>query len=98
MSESEHVMIEIPDIDSPMHVKAKPIGIEVEGDVEGDNDGKDDGGPGKEEVDIDVGVGVEETSGQVPEMPHQSGWECHVQVRDDHVRYSVSSYNRNYHP
>src|SRR5260370_41688822 len=69
-SESECVTIKIPDVDSPLHVKAKPIGIEVECDIGGDNDGKDVGGMGEEKDDVDIGG--EEMSGQVPKVPCQS--------------------------
>jgi len=52
--------------------------------------------PGEENNDVDIGG--EETSGQVPKVLCQSGWECCARVRDDDARYSVSSYNRNHQP
>ena len=71
MPESKSITIEVPDVDSPLHVKMKPLGIKVDVDAEEESNGKDDGGLGKGSDEIDVDV--EATSGQVPEGSHQSG-------------------------
>ena len=61
----------MPTVDSPLHVKGKPIGIEEKEGVEGDNDGEEVGGLGEDNGNVDADVEV--MSGQAPVEPHRSG-------------------------
>ena len=62
-------MIEVPEMDSPMHI------IQGVDETEGDNDGKDEGGEEEKAGDIGSDDGVEVMSGLDPVEPCRSSQE-----------------------
>ncbi len=88
-SDSEHVTIEVPGMESPTHVVH---GSDDVTSTEGRIEERD-----KEGVDEGNGDGdAEETSGPLPVEPCRSGRERRGRMRDDDDRYFVSSYNRSH--